>query len=61
MMPLWIVTMFGRGVWTPDEPREADISWRMSVQSERAIPSLAGEPFLEKPPLTYWAAAAAES
>jgi 4-amino-4-deoxy-L-arabinose transferase-like glycosyltransferase len=59
LSPLWLVTMFGRGLWTPDEPREADISWRMSTQDDRAIPSLAGRPFLEKPPLAYWAAGAA--
>ena len=53
--------MFGRGLWTPDEPREADIGWRMSVQTDRAIPVLAGRPILEKPPLTYWAAGAAAS
>jgi 4-amino-4-deoxy-L-arabinose transferase-like glycosyltransferase len=49
--------MFGRGYWTPDEPREADIAWRMSWQSEKAVPLLAGEAFCEKPPLTYWLAA----
>jgi 4-amino-4-deoxy-L-arabinose transferase-like glycosyltransferase len=53
----WCVGMFGRGYWTPDEPREADISWRMSWQADKAVPLLAGEPFCEKPPLTYWLAA----
>ena len=53
----WCVGMFGRGYWTPDEPREADIAWRMSWQSDKAVPLLAGEPFCEKPPLTYWLAA----
>ena len=53
----WGVGMFGRGYWTPDEPREADITWRMSRQADRAIPLLAGEAFCEKPPLTYWLAA----
>jgi len=59
LAPLWFLGMFDRGLWTPDEPREADIAWRMSQQSERAIPELAGTPFLEKPPLTYWLSAAA--
>jgi Dolichyl-phosphate-mannose-protein mannosyltransferase len=45
-------------IWTPDEPREADIAWRMSWQADKAVPLLAGEPFCEKPPLTYWLAAA---
>ena len=53
--------MFGRGLWTPDEPREADIAWRMSLQSDRTLPQLAGVPFLEKPPLSYWMSAAAVS
>jgi 4-amino-4-deoxy-L-arabinose transferase-like glycosyltransferase len=53
----WCVGIFGRGYWTPDEPREADIAWRMSWQVDKAVPLLAGEPFCEKPPLTYWLAA----
>src|SRR6202022_272419 len=55
----WSVGILGRGYWTPDEPREADISWRMSWQAEKAVPLLAGEAFCEKPPLTYWVAGAA--
>ena len=54
---IWCVGTLGRGYWTPDEPREADIAWRMSWQPERAVPLLAGEAFCEKPPLTYWLAA----
>ena len=53
----WCVGMFGRAYWTPDEPREADIAWRMSWQADKAMPLLAGEAFAEKPPLTYWLAA----
>ena len=49
--------MLGRGFWTPDEPREADLSWRMSWQADKAVPLLAGEAFCEKPPLMYWLAA----
>jgi 4-amino-4-deoxy-L-arabinose transferase-like glycosyltransferase len=58
LAPLWLVGLFGRQLWTPDEPREADIAWRMSQQSDRSLPQLAGSPFLEKPPLSYWMAAA---
>jgi len=61
LAPLWLVGIFCRGLWTPDEPREADIAWRMSWQSDRALPQLAGRPFLEKPPLSYWMSAAALS
>jgi 4-amino-4-deoxy-L-arabinose transferase-like glycosyltransferase len=55
----WCVGIVGRGYWTPDEPREADIAWRMSWQADKAVPLLAGEAFCEKPPLTYWMAGAA--
>jgi 4-amino-4-deoxy-L-arabinose transferase-like glycosyltransferase len=57
LLLVWCIGIFGRGYWTPDEPREADISWRMSWQAQKAVPLLAGEPFCEKPPLTYWLAA----
>ena len=57
LLLMWCVGMFGRGYWTPDEPREADIAWRMSWQADKAVPLLAGEAFCEKPPLTYWLAA----
>ena len=53
------VGILGRGYWTPDEPREADLAWRMSWQPSKAVPLLAGEAFCEKPPLTYWLAGAA--
>jgi 4-amino-4-deoxy-L-arabinose transferase-like glycosyltransferase len=53
----WCVGILGRGYWTPDEPREADIAWRMSWQTDKSVPLLAGEAFCEKPPLTYWLAA----
>ncbi|MGB6604337.1 MAG: hypothetical protein WBE65_08580, partial [Steroidobacteraceae bacterium] len=56
LAPLWLVGIFDRALWTPDEPREADIAWRMSAQADRTLPELAGTPFLEKPPLSYWAA-----
>ncbi|HYL03348.1 MAG TPA: glycosyltransferase family 39 protein [Steroidobacteraceae bacterium] len=54
LAPLWLIGILDRGLWTPDEPREADIAWRMSWQSDRTLPELAGSPFLEKPPLSYW-------
>jgi 4-amino-4-deoxy-L-arabinose transferase-like glycosyltransferase len=57
LLLIWCVGTLGRGYWTPDEPREADIAWRMSWQTEKAVPLLAGEAFCEKPPLTYWLAA----
>jgi 4-amino-4-deoxy-L-arabinose transferase-like glycosyltransferase len=61
LAPLWLIGIFGRALWTPDEPREADIAWRMSLQSDRTLPQLAGRPFLEKPPLSYWISGGAVS
>jgi 4-amino-4-deoxy-L-arabinose transferase-like glycosyltransferase len=57
LAPIWLLSTLYRGLWTPDEPREADIAWRMSEQSDRTLPQLAGTPFLEKPPLSYWMSA----
>ena len=63
MAPLWLFSLFGRGYWTPDEPREADLAWHMS-QSDVAqhgdwvLPELGTRKFLEKPPLSYWMSAA---
>ena len=59
LAPLWMTGLYGRGYWTPDEPREADIAWRMSIQSDKTLPQLADQLFLEKPPLSYWLSAAA--
>jgi 4-amino-4-deoxy-L-arabinose transferase-like glycosyltransferase len=53
LAPIWLIGILDRGLWTPDEPREADIAWRMTQQSDRTLPELAGTPFLEKPPLSY--------
>ncbi len=49
--------LFNRDLWTPDEPREAAISLEMSRSGNFIIPYLAGEPFIEKPPLYYAVAA----
>src|SRR5579872_1694933 len=59
LAPIWLLGTLDRGAWTPDEPRESDIAWRMSVQHDRVLPQLAGQPFLEKPPLSYWMSAGA--
>lgn len=55
LLLLWGAGLFGRGLWTPDEPREAALAASMSG-NWAALPALAGVPFAEKPPLTYWLA-----
>jgi len=48
----------GHSLWSPDEPREAQMSHEMLESGFSAMPTLGGEPFLEKPPLFFWLAAA---
>lgn len=45
-------------LWTPDEPREAEIGREMFEAGGSAMPTLGGRPFLEKPPLFVWTMAA---
>lgn len=59
LAPIWLVGTLRQSYWTPDEPREADIIWRMSFQADRSVPELAGTPILEKPPMYYWIGGAA--
>jgi 4-amino-4-deoxy-L-arabinose transferase-like glycosyltransferase len=54
---LWIVGLYARGYWTPDEPREAALAASVSAHAH-ALPALGGQPFAEKPPLSYWLAGA---
>jgi 4-amino-4-deoxy-L-arabinose transferase-like glycosyltransferase len=41
-------------LWSPDEPRVAEMGRRMLVTGDLVVPNLGGEPFLEKPPLYWW-------
>ncbi len=61
-IPRWLlagalfISIAGLGfheLWTPDEPREAALTLEMSRSGDWIIPHLAGEPFVEKPPLYY--------
>ncbi len=49
--------LWNHDLWTPDEPREAALALSMSRTGNVIIPQLAGEPFVEKPPLFYIVAA----
>ena len=55
---LLIVSLLGVGrePWTPDEPREAEISREMWL-APSVVPSLNDAAFVEKPPLYYWTVA----
>ncbi|MGA2364636.1 MAG: hypothetical protein ABSG12_03985, partial [Steroidobacteraceae bacterium] len=58
-LALLVLALLGcnRGLWTPDEPREAEISREMAL-APGLIPTLNGQRFIEKPPLYYWTVAA---
>lgn len=59
LLPIAVVGLFGRVLYTPDEPREASLVVAMAHQTDKSLPELAGVPFAEKPPLLYWAGGAA--
>lgn len=46
-----------RDLWEPDDGRYAEIAREMVVTGDWLVPRIAGCPFLEKPPLTYYATA----
>ena len=57
-----IVSFAGIGshsLWTPDEPRDAAVGKAMWTSGDLVVPRLNGRPFLEKPPLAWWAQTAA--
>ena len=37
--------IFQRGLWTPDEPREAEVAREMLEAGGSSMPTLAGEPY----------------
>lgn len=54
----WFGTLEHRELFHPDEGRYAEIPREMVESGEWVIPHLNGLPYLEKPPLQYWATAA---
>ncbi len=44
---------FNHDLWTPDEPRVAAIVKEMIERNDYVVPHLAGQPFVEKPPLYF--------
>lgn len=65
-IPLWalivclaplVIGIGDHALWTPDEPRVAEVARAMAEDSAWLVPQLAGKPFVEKPPLYFWLAA----
>lgn len=61
---LWLPTLSGRDLWSPDEPRIAQVSEELRTAVARDglgaawVLQLNGAPYSQKPPLYYWTAAA---
>lgn len=58
---VWLLFFYGLGdvgLLGPDEPRYAQVAREMLRSGDYITPHLNGEPWLEKPPLYYWLAAA---
>lgn len=52
---LWLVAgQFGHGPWKADEAYSFGLVLGMLDGGHWIVPTLAGEPFMEKPPLMYW-------
>ncbi|HCJ12319.1 MAG TPA: hypothetical protein DHV51_04425 [Opitutae bacterium] len=49
--------IFGRHPWKPDEAYTTGLVWSMAHSHDYVVPTLAGEPFMEKPPFYYMTAA----
>lgn len=56
---VWMGTLGARKLVTPDEGRYAEISREMALAGDWVTPRLNGIKYFEKPPLQYWATAAA--
>ena len=49
--------LFGRDPWKADEPYSFGMTLTFLEGNDWVVPKVAGEPFLEKPPLMYWTGA----
>lgn len=54
----WVLLgLVGHDPWKPDETHTFGVTYRMLLTGDWVVPALAGEPFLEKPPLVYYTGA----
>jgi 4-amino-4-deoxy-L-arabinose transferase len=58
LLLLYLLHLGGVGFLGPDEPRYASIGREMARSGDWITPRLDGQPWFEKPPLTYWLTAA---
>lgn len=55
---VWVLTgLVGHDPWKPDEAYGFGLIYHILQHGDWLVPTLAGEPYLDKPPLYYWVAA----
>lgn len=55
---IWLGTgLVGHDPWKPDEAYSFGLVYSMLQSGDWLVPTLAGEPYMDKPPLFYWTAA----
>jgi len=58
VLAAWILFgLIGHDPWKPDEAYTFGLVWHILEKGEWLVPTLGGEPFMEKPPLFFWTAA----
>jgi 4-amino-4-deoxy-L-arabinose transferase-like glycosyltransferase len=58
LLAAWLLPgLFGHDPWKPDEAYTFGLVYHILDAGDWLVPTLAGEPFVEKPPLFYWTAA----
>src|SRR5262245_64730276 len=55
----WLASLGARPLYKPDEARYGEIARAMAQSGDWVTPRLNGFRYFEKPPLQYWASAAA--
>ncbi|HZW25430.1 MAG TPA: glycosyltransferase family 39 protein [Gallionella sp.] len=58
LLLVWVGTgLIGHDPWKPDEATSFGVVHSMLQSGDWLVPTLVGEPYLDKPPLYYWSAA----
>jgi 4-amino-4-deoxy-L-arabinose transferase-like glycosyltransferase len=58
VLAAWVAFgLIGHDPWKPDEAYTFGLVWHIVDAGEWLVPTLGGEPFVEKPPLFFWTAA----